>query len=779
VAPAAKTNDNWRAPANEVDAIVRGEHRDPHRVLGLHEVEARTVVRVWRPEATSVEVLRDSGDPVTAERTHDAGFFEALLDAPTKASAYRLRVTYPNGGSFELRDPYAFWPTFGEMDLHLAGEGRHEELWRRMGAQVHDVEGVSGTSFAVWAPNARAVRVLGEFNSWDGRLHPMRMLGGTGIWELFIPDVGHGTYYRYELVTAQGDTVQRSDPWAFATDVPPRTSSRIYQSRYEWSDDQWLQRRRESTPLSDPISIYEVHIGSWMHHNADREQGGQPYSYRELADRLVDYVSKMGFTHVEFLPVAEHPYGGSWGYQVTGYFAPSARYGEPDDFRYLVDRFHQAGIGVIVDWVPAHFPKDEWALARFDGTALYEHIDPRKGEHPDWGTLVYNFGRNEVRNFLLANALFWIEEMHIDGLRVDAVASMLYLDYSRQPGEWLPNQYGGRENLEAVDFLKEFNAVVYGRNPDVMTIAEESTAWPGVSRPAYLGGLGFGFKWNMGWMHDTLDYFAKDPIHRRFHHNNLTFGLMYAWSENYMLPLSHDEVVHGKRSLLDKMAGDRWQKFANLRSLYAWMWAHPGKQLLFMGGEFGQWREWAEMRELDWHLLAEADHAGLQHLVADLNATYRQTPALFQRDGDPAGFEWVDANNADENLLSFVRYAADGPPLVCVANLAPIPRHGVRIGMPAAGTYDEVLNTDASVYGGGDVGNFGQVVADDHSVHGMAASAVMNLPPLGVVWLVLREAGDAEATDVADVADGTLPGVPSAPAVVDVVDPAEALPPPA
>ena len=789
MAPATEPTRDWRASANEVAAIVRGEHRDPHAVLGLHEVGSQTVVRVWRPDATAVEVVRDSGAPIPAERTHDAGFFEALLDAPVKASGYRVRVTYADGNTFDQHDAYAFWPTFGEMDLHLAGEGRHEELWRRMGAQVQDVEGVAGTSFAVWAPNARSVRVLGEFNSFDGRLHPMRMLGGTGIWELFIPEVGHGTLYRYELVTAQGSIVKRADPWAFATEVPPGTSSRVYESRYDWADDEWLQQRRERVPIAEPMSIYEVHVGSWMHHEADREQGGRPYSYRELADRLVDYVERMGFTHVEFLPVAEHPYGGSWGYQVTGYFAPSARFGEPDDFRYLVDRFHQRGIGVIVDWVPAHFPKDEWALARFDGTALYEHVDPRKGEHPDWGTLVFNFGRNEVRNFLLANALFWIEELHVDGLRVDAVASMLYLDYSRKAGEWVPNQYGGRENLEAVEFLKEFNAVVYGRNPDVMTIAEESTAWPGVSRPAYLGGLGFGFKWNMGWMHDTLSYFSKDPIHRRYHHNSLTFGLMYAWSENYMLPLSHDEVVHGKRSLLDKMSGDRWQKFANLRALYAWMWAHPGKQLLFMGGEIGQWREWAEIRELDWYLLAENDHAGLQHLVADLNAVYRRTPALYELDADPSGFEWVDANNADENLLSFVRYAKDGPPLVCVANLAAVARYDVPIGMPAAGTYDEVLNTDAAVYGGGDIGNLGSIQAVAESAHGMAASAVLSLPPLGVIWFVLREPeaepqpAVAEAAEVEEAEEAApapqTDAVPAAPARIDAVDELEALPPPA
>ena len=728
----------WRAPSDQVDVLVAGHHRDPHALLGLHPVGDRAVVRVWRPEAASVAVLRDGAEPVEAERTHAAGFFEAYLDAPAKAADYRLRVDYPNGNSFELRDAYAFWPTFGEIDLHLAGEGRHEELWRRMGAHVLDVEGVSGTAFAVWAPNARSVRVIGDFNSWDGRLHPMRQLGGSGIWELFVPDVGNGTHYKYEVVTAQGATVTRADPYAFATDVPPATASRVHDSRYQWNDSAWLEQRATRDALREPMSTYEMHLGSWMHHDADRDQGGRPYTYRELAERLPDYLEMMGFTHVEFLPAAEHPFGGSWGYQVTGYFAPSSRFGDPDDFRFLVDTLHQRGIGVIVDWVPAHFPKDEWALARFDGTALYEHVDPRRGEHPDWGTLVFNFSRNEVRNFLLANALFWIEELHVDGLRVDAVASMLYLDYSRKAGEWIPNEYGGRENIEAVEFLKEFNAVVYGRNPGVVTIAEESTAWPGVSRPVHLGGLGFGFKWNMGWMHDTLDYFAHDPIHRRFHHNQLTFGFVYAWSENYVLPLSHDEVVHGKRSLLDKMAGDRWQKFANLRALYAWMWAHPGKQLLFMGGEFGQWREWSEVRQLDWHLLDDADHQGLLRLVADLNRLYRSRPELYEQDHTHEGFGWIDANNADDNVLSFVRYAADGAPIVCVVNLAPVPRAGHRLGMPAPGVYEEILNTDAEVYGGSGVGNMGSVMAEELAWHGMPASADVTLPPLGAVWFVPR-----------------------------------------
>ncbi|MDQ3709465.1 MAG: 1,4-alpha-glucan branching protein GlgB, partial [Actinomycetota bacterium] len=549
---------SWKAPAAEVAALVGGEHRRPHRLLGSHPAASGSVVRAWRPDASDVRVLLAGGESIQAQRTHDAGLFEAYLDASVTASDYRLAVTYADGNTFELRDPYACQSVFGDIDLHLVGEGSHEELWRRMGAHVTDSDGIPGASFAVWAPNARSVRVVGDFNSWDGRLHPMSMIDGSGIWELFVPGVDSGAYYKYEVVTAQGTLAARADPYAFATEVPPGTSSRVHQSHHQWQDERWLAERRSTMPLREPMSIYEVHLGSWRHHHGPDTPGtvplGAPLGYRELAHQLAEHVLDLGFTHVELLPPAEHPYGGSWGYQVTGYFAPSARFGDPDDFRYFVDHLHQRGIGVLVDWVPAHFPKDEWALARFDGTALYEHADPRRGEQPDWGTLVFNFGRNEVRNFLIANALFWLEELHVDGLRVDAVASMLYLDYSREQGEWLPNEHGGRENLEAVRFLSQLNAVVYGRNPDVVTIAEESTAWPGVSRPAYLGGLGFGFKWNMGWMHDTLSYFSHDPVHRRFHHNELTFGLMYAWSENYVLPLSHDEVVHGKRSLLDKMA---------------------------------------------------------------------------------------------------------------------------------------------------------------------------------------------------------------------------------
>ena len=726
-----RTDNTTSVAAAEIEALIEGRHQDPHRVLGPHDAGDGAVVRAYRPDATHVEVALRAGPTVAAERIHDAGFFEARLGERPAPGTYTLRVGYGDV-SFELVDPYAFWPSLGEIDLHLVGEGRHEELWRRMGAHVMTREGISGTTFAVWAPNASGVRVVGEFNSWDGRLHPMRMLGTSGVWELFVPDVGSGARYKLELVTAEGRLVTRADPYAFWAEVPPGNASRVFDTDYVWNDQEWYVAQEQRDPLTTPMSVYEVHLGSWR-----RGEGGSFLNYRDLAHALADHVEALGFTHIELLPVAEHPFGGSWGYQVSGYFAPTARFGTPDDFRYFVDHMHQRGIGVIVDWVPAHFPRDEFALARFDGTALYEHMDPRKGEHPDWGTLVFNYGRNEVRNFLVANALYWLEELHVDGLRVDAVASLLYLDYSREEGEWVPNEYGGRENIEAVTFLQELNRVVYGRNPHALMIAEESTAWPGVTKPVHLGGLGFGFKWNMGWMHDTLSYFAREPVYRRFHHNELTFSLVYAWSEQYVLPLSHDEVVHGKRSLLDKMPGDRWQKFANLRALYAWMWAHPGKQLLFMGSEFGQWREWSEERELDWYVRDEHDHAGLERLLRDLNQLYRQHPALSSRDHDPGGFRWIDPNNADDNVLSFIRCGHEGdPPVVCVVNLSPLPRERLRIGLPAAGLWREVLNTDAEVYGGGNVGNLGAIESDDLPWHDLPVSAEIVAPPLGAVWLI-------------------------------------------
>ena len=647
--------------------------------------------------------------------------------------AYELEVRYPAGETYTLRDPYSFMPTVGELDLHLAGEGRHEELYGRLGAHARELDGVAGVSFAVWAPNARSVSVVGEFNGWDGRLHPMRTLGASGIWELFLPDVAPDARYKYEIRGPDGRLRLKADPLAFRTELPPKNASIVHRSAYEWRDDDWLERRRAADVLTSPVSVYEVHLGSWR---LNTLQGNRPLTYVELADELAEYVTDMGFTHVELLPVMEHPYTPSWGYQVTGYFAPTSRFGTPDDYRAFVDRLHEAGVGVILDWVPAHFPKDDWALARFDGTALYEHEDPRRGFHPDWGTLVFNFGRNEVRNFLVSSALYWLKEMHADGLRVDAVASMLYLDYSRKPGEWVPNEHGGNEDLDAIAFLQQLNEVAHANEPGVLMAAEESTAWPGVSRPVYLGGLGFGMKWNMGWMHDTLAYFEHDPVHRKHHHHQLTFSLIYAFSENFILPLSHDEVVHGKGSLLGKMPGDPWQRLANLRSLYAYMWAHPGKKLLFMGGEIAQEREWDAEGSLDWHLLERPGHSGVQSLVRDLNAHYRAEPALWEVDFDPAGFRWLEANDGDNNVLAFLRLSRDGErrPIVCVGNFSPVPRYGYRVGLPKGGTWRELVNTDSTLYGGSGVGNLGSVQAESKPWHDQPFSAEVTLPPLGVVW---------------------------------------------
>jgi alpha-1,4-glucan:alpha-1,4-glucan 6-glycosyltransferase len=710
----------------EYDRLVGGAHHDPHAVLGAHpNTDGTTTVRTLRPEASEVTVLSD-GRRTAMKRVHDGGVFEARL--PGAPTDYRLEVGY-GADTYTVDDPYRWLPTLGEIDLHLIGEGRHENLWDVLGAHVRTYETpggtVTGTSFAVWAPNARGVRVTGDFDYWSARALPMRSLGSSGVWEIFVPDVGDGCRYKYQILGADGVWRQKADPMAFATEAPPATASVVSTSRYEWGDTAWLARRAETAWHKAPMSIYEVHLGSWK----------LGLSYRELAQELVDYVTEAGFTHVEFLPVAEHPFGGSWGYQVSSYYAPSARFGSPDEFRHLVDALHQAGIGVLVDWVPAHFPKDEWALGRFDGTPLYEHADPRRGEQPDWGTFVFDFGRREVRNFLVANALFWLEEFHVDGLRVDAVASMLYLDYSRAAGQWVPNQYGGRENLDAVAFLQEMNATVYKRVPGAVTIAEESTSWPGVTRPTHLGGLGFGFKWDMGWMHDTLAYIAHEPVHRQWHHNELTFSMMYAYSENFVLPLSHDEVVHGKGSLLNKIAGDRWQQMATLRCLYAYMWAHPGKQLLFMGQEFGQGGEWAESRSLDWWLLDDPGHRGVARLVHDLNALYRSIGALWSRDATPDGFHWIDANDAAGNVYSFLRFGDDGSVLACVANFAAVPHEGYRLGLPFAGRWDEVLNTDADAYFGSGVGNFGGVEATDELQHGQPACAVLRVPPLGAVWL--------------------------------------------
>jgi 1,4-alpha-glucan branching enzyme len=718
----------------ELEALVRREHANPHSVLGVHEDNGGAVVRALRPAASGITAQLDGGKEVELEEIHPGGVFEGFVEGAQPPLHYQLAVDYGDSGKFTIEDPYAFVPTIGDLDLHLIGEGRHEELYEKLGAHVIEHQGVRGTAFAVWAPSARAISVVGDFNSWDGRLHAMRSLGGGGIWELFLPGVDAGARYKYEILGADGELKLKADPMAQQAEVPPLTASVVADPQHEWGDADWLAARAEAQPLERPMSIYEVHVGSWR---LNTLEGNRPLSYLELADELSAYAKDMGFTHVELLPVMAHPFSGSWGYQVTGYFAPAGRFGSPDDLREFIDRMHQNGIGVILDWVPAHFPRDEFALARFDGTALYEHDDPRRGAHPDWGTLVFNYGRHEVRNFLISNALFWLREYHADGIRVDAVASMLYLDYSRKEGEWVPNQFGGREDLDAVSFLKEMNEVIYGREPGIVSAAEESTAWPGVSRPTYLGGLGFGFKWNMGWMHDTLDYFQQDPVYRRFHHHELTFSLMYAFSENFILPLSHDEVVHGKGSLFSKMPGDRWQKLANLRALYAFMWAHPGKKLLFMGGELAQEAEWSHERSLDWHLLEQPEHAGIQALVRDLNRIYKDEPALWEVDSDPSGFWWLEPNDADNNVVAFARQSRDAERVVVfVANLSPVPRGPYRLGLPRAGRWRELLNTDSTFYGGSDVGNLGEIEPEPIPWHGQNFSAEITLPPLAAVWLV-------------------------------------------
>ena len=710
--------------------VVHGRCRDPHGVLGMHGAGARGVVRAWVPGGATSVTVRFAERAIEARLGDPAGLWEVDCGPVTGTPGYVLEIRWPDGATEVREDPYRFWPSVGELDVYLFAEGRHESLWRILGAHPMRHQGVEGVAFALWAPNAQAVRVVGEWNAWDGRVHPMRSLGSSGIWELFVPAAAPGQLYKFEMIDANGALVTKADPFASEAEQSPGTSSRIHQPAHQWQDDAWITRRAASDLLHAPFSIYEVHLGSWR-----RDAEGNELSYRDVAPLLAGYCEEMGFTHVEFLPLAEHPFGGSWGYQVTSYFAPTSRFGSPDDFRYLVDVLHAHGIGVLMDWVPAHFPKDSWALAQFDGTALFEHSDPRQGEHPDWGTLVFNYGRHEVANFLVASAQVWIEEFHIDGLRVDAVASMLYLDYSRKAGEWVPNEFGGRENLQAVALFHRVNELIHAKYPGVCTVAEESTAWPGVSRPVYAGGLGYTFKWNMGWMHDTLDYFSQQPIHRRYHHHKLTFGLLYAFSENFVLPISHDEVVHGKGSLLNKMPGDRWQQMANQRALLAWMWAHPGRQLLFMGCEFAQEREWSHDRSLDWHLLTQDDHRGMQDLVRTLNHLMTRHRALWELDFDADGFRWIDANDTDQNVIAFLRSSADGTDrVVCLANLSPVVRPGYRMGVPSGGLWEEILATDAPGFGGSDVVN-GIREAEAIPWHGFDWSIDLTLPPLGVLWM--------------------------------------------
>ncbi|TAK28140.1 MAG: 1,4-alpha-glucan branching protein GlgB [Myxococcaceae bacterium] len=715
----------------EVDHLAQRDHADPHRVLGAHPVDGGTVLRAWRPRAEAVAVSLADGRLMPMERIHDAGLWAVWTESVVTDRRYRIESVF-EGVSWSSLEPWNFLPTLGPVDEYLFGEGRHWNLHQRLGAHPREVDGVPGVSFAVWAPNARAVSVIGDWNLWDPATHPLRRIGGLGLWEIFVPDVPTGARYKFDLVTSWGESLRKSDPYASFAELRPGQASVVFASRHVWRDDAWIASRASRSAQSAPMSIYEVHAGSWRRGEDDRW-----LTWRELAPLLADHVASLGFTHVELMPVGEHPFDASWGYQVTGYFAPTARYGDPDDLRAFVDHLHGRGIGVIVDWVPAHFPKDTFALGRFDGTALFEHLDPRQGEHPDWGTFVFNYGRREVRNFLLASARAWIADFHFDGLRVDAVASMLYLDYSRTQDGWVPNPHGGRENLDAVSLLHELNALLHGDFPGVAVIAEESTAWPAVTRPVYVGGLGFTLKWNMGWMHDTLRYFQHDPVHRRHHHHELTFGLLYAFSEHFVLPLSHDEVVHGKGSMLGKMPGDRWQRFANLRALYGWMWCHPGRKLLFMGSEFGAPAEWSEERGLDWSLLDDPMHRGVSALLSDLNQLYRSTGALWRLDDSGEGFRWIEADDQAQSVFSFVRYGAAGEvAALCVLNATPVVRENYRLGVPREGRWREAINTDSAIYGGSDVGNSGAVETVEVASHGQPWSVTLRLPPLGVLVLI-------------------------------------------
>ena len=721
-------------------SIAKPDHEivraDPFAYLGPHPAPTGDgfIVRTVQPVARSVEI-RLPDDRLVPTTAGVDGLFEAHVD---DASNYRLRVSYHAGHVVESDDPYRYGRVLTDFDLHLLSEGTHHRAFEKLGAHRITLGTTTGVHFAVWAPNADRVSLIGDFNGWDGRVHPMRLLMPSGVWEIFIPDLPDGERYKFEIRTRSGDLLKKTDPFGFAFEVPPQSASIVRDiSGYLWRDEAWMRSRREQDAwLRRPMAVYEVHLGSWAR---IPEEGNRFLTYTELAHRLVPYVKELGFTHIELLPVMEHPFSGSWGYQVLGFFAPTSRYGPPEDFKLFVDACHLAGIGVILDWVPGHFPRDEHGLARFDGTALFEHADPRQGEHQDWGTLIFNYGRNEVRNFLLSNALFWLDEYHVDGLRVDAVASMLYLDYSRKEGEWIPNQYGGRENLDAIAFVQELNRLTHGQHPGSITAAEESTSWGGVSRPVHLGGLGFTYKWNMGWMHDMLQYLSEDPVHRRWHHNEITFSMLYAFSENFILPFSHDEVVHGKRSLLDRIPGDVWQKHATLRTLYGYMYGHPGKKLLFMGDEFGQWREWNHDRSLDWHLLQDPAHAALKQFVRDLNVRLADEPALHECDFTADGFSWIDCNDNENSVVSMIRYAHDRRNfIVMIFNFTPVPRQGYRIGVPDSGRYAEILNSDSELYGGGNIGNLGALDTEPAPSHGFAQSLRLTVPPLGCLYLKRR-----------------------------------------
>jgi 1,4-alpha-glucan branching enzyme len=747
-------------PDGAVKSVVYGLHGTPFSVLGMHAQDSAVVVRTFQPFAAQVDVMR-SGTPIRMERTHKDGLFELVIPQTAKFD-YRLRMTGFDGHVWELFDPYSFPLQITDFDQYLFGEGTHYRTYEKMGAHPIKVNGVEGVHFAVWAPNAVRVSVIGVFNRWDGRHHPMQNRGASGIWELFIPQLKPGDLYKFEIKGQNDFLAQKSDPYAFYSELRPRTASVVWDyHQYKWNDTSWMKQRQKSDWLNQPISVYEVHLASWRR---VPEQDNRWLSYRELADTLIPHVKKLGFTHIEALPLSEHPFDGSWGYQTIGYYSMTSRYGNPDDFKYFVDRCHQEGIGVILDWVPAHFPKDGHGLAYFDGSHLYEHADPRKGEHRDWGTLIFNYGRNEVRSFLLSNAVFLADVYHIDGLRVDAVASMLYLDYSRNAGEWIPNQFGGRENLEAVDFIRKFNEIVHREFPGFLTFAEESTAWPMVSRPTSAGGLGFGYKWNMGWMHDTLEYISKDPVYRRFHHHTITFSMIYAFNENFILPFSHDEVVHGKGSMLNRMPGDLWQKFANLRLLYAYMWAHPGKKLLFMGQEFGQWNEWNCMTSMDWHLTQYDSHRKLMDFMTQLNGVYRSQPALHAVDFSWEGFEWIDLHDQDNSLLSFMRKGKSEDELVvCAFNFTPVPRASYRLGVPRAGAYEQILNSDADEFGGSNAARAGVVQAEEKSWHNQKFSIGIALPPLGAVYFRFKPAPKAARLEEKVAAKPvTAPVIPAA-----------------
>jgi 1,4-alpha-glucan branching enzyme len=720
--------------AAEVTRLADGLHPDPHRVLGAHPASeagvAGCAVRAFHPDAVAAECVPEGAPAAPMARAHPRGLFACFLPGRRLPLRYRLRFHFADGRSWERDDPYRFLPTLGELDLHLIAEGTHRRLWEVLGARPRQLDGVDGAAFAVWAPNATRVSLVGDFCAWDGRLLPMRSLGGSGVFELFVPGVGTGAHYKFEIRTREGALRLKSDPVGRYMETPPGSASRVYESRYAWGDGDWMRARRAREPAREPLSIYELHLGSWQ-----RDAGGGTLGYRELARRLAPHVRALGFSHVELLPVAEHPFSGSWGYQVTGYYAPTSRYGTPDDFRFFVDHLHQQGIGVILDWVPAHFPRDDFALRRFDGTALYEHEDPRRGEHPDWGTLIFDYGRREVRNFLLANALYWLDEFHLDGLRVDAVASMLYLDYSRRAGEWTPNRHGGRENLDAVAFLRALAGAVAEEQPGCLLAAEESTEWPGVTRAVADGGLGFTFKWNLGWMHDTLRYFSRDPVHRRWHLDELTFAMLYEHSERFLMPLSHDEVVHGKGSLYARMPGDAWQRFANLRALLAYQWTRPGKQLVFMGTELAPPDEWSHERALDWRLADDPQRAGLARCLADLGALYREEACLWRGDPDPEGFRWIDCSDREHSVLAYLRCAGDRHVAV-VLNLTPSPHAEYRIGVPSGGRYRTRFDSDDPRYGGsGFAATQAHVTAEAVAWHGFSHSLRLRLPPLAAIVL--------------------------------------------